>query len=137
MKRKLLACLIAVALLTGCSGLSAVSGLLPTGKGVEATAQVGGENIKQGVGVSGKVDQSTKADTTVKDSKVESLDTSSGKKVSASSISAETIKADKIEIRNSDGGSAWSMAAAFFIAGIIAGAGVVTIYATRRKDKGA
>lgn len=119
MKRKLLAFLVAVALLTGCSGLSAVSGLLPNGKGVEATAQVGGENIKQGVGVSGKVDQSTKADTTVKDSKVESLDTSSGKKTSASSITADTIKADKIEIRNQEGGD---------FAGWIALAGVVGLF---------
>lgn len=131
MNKTIIACVMAMAL-TGCSGLSAVSGLLPTGKGVEATAQVGGENVKQGVGVAGKVDQSAKAETTVKDSKVDNLDTSSGKKVSASSISAESIKADRIEIRNSDG-SSFGMAAGFFIVGLITGSAFVTFIVTRRK----
>lgn len=131
MNKTIIACVMAMAL-TGCSGLSAVSGLLPTGKGVEATAQVGGENVKQGVGVAGKVDQSAKAETTVKDSKVDNLDTSSGKKVSASSISAESIKADRIEIRNNDG-SSFGMAAGFFIVGLITGSAFVTLIVTRRK----
>lgn len=131
MNKTIIACVMAMAL-TGCSGLSAVSGLLPTGKGVEATAQVGGENVKQGVGVAGKVDQSAKAETTVKDSRVDNLDTSSGKKVSASSISAESIKADRIEIRNNDG-SSFGMAAGFFIVGLITGSAFVTFIVTRRK----
>lgn len=123
MNKTIIACVMAMSL-TGCSGLSTVSSLLPTGKGVEATAQVGGENVKQGVGVAGKVDQSAKAETTVKDSKVDNLDTSSGKKVSASSISAESIKADRIEIRNNDGFSisAVIVSIGMFIFGLVAGA---------------
>lgn len=89
--------------LTGCSALSSIGSALPVGKGVEATAQVGAENVKQGVGVNNKTDTSSKQDTSIKDSKVDSVDTSSKKKVNTSSISAETITADRIEIRSDDG----------------------------------
>ncbi|QXG07638.1 putative spanin [Erwinia phage Snitter] len=93
--------LIAAIALTGCSGgLGSLAGLV--GSKPEVTAQVGAENVKQGVGLSSKVDASSEVKNDLKNSKVESLDTSNGKKVSASSISAGTITADRIEIRNND-----------------------------------
>lgn len=104
---RLIIAFIAALALTGCasSPLDLVSGLV--GSKPDMSAQVGAENTKQGVGLSNKVDASNEVKNELKNSKVDSLDTSSGKKVSASSISADVIKADKIEIRNSDGISAW------------------------------
>lgn len=136
MNKSILACCVAMALaLSGCSATSALTGLI--GSKPDVTAQAGAENVKQTVGVNGKVDSSSKAETTVKDSNVGKVDSSNGKKTSASSITAETIKADKIEIRNSDGDS-FGIAAAFFIAGLITGGGVITLIATRRRNnKGA
>lgn len=84
--------------LTGCSATSALTGLI--GSKPEISAQAGAENVKQTVGVTGKVDKSNDNDTTIKDSKVGKVDTSNGKSVSTSSIKADTIIADKIEIRN-------------------------------------
>jgi uncharacterized membrane protein len=95
--------------LTGCSATSALTGLI--GSKPEISAQAGAENVKQTVGVTGKVDKSNDNDTTIKDSKVGKVDTSNGKSVSTSSIKAETIIADKIEISNDDKGN--------LIAGII------------------
>lgn len=115
---------------SGCSATSALTGLI--GSKPEVSAQVGAENTKQGVGVSGKVDQSS----TVKDSTVGKVDSSNGKKTSASSITADRITAEKIEIRN----DAYSleMAAGMFSLGLIVGSAIVCIYATRRKkEKGA
>lgn len=86
--------------LTGCSATSALTGLI--GSKPEISAQAGAENVKQTVGVTGKVDKSNDNDTTIKDSKVGKVDTSNGKSVSTSSIKADTIIADKIEIRNDD-----------------------------------
>lgn len=86
--------------LSGCSATSALTGLI--GSKPEVTAQAGSENVKQTVGVTGKVDKSNDNDTTIKDSKVGKVDTSNGKSVSTSSIKADTIIADKIEIRNDD-----------------------------------
>lgn len=84
--------------LTGCSATSALTGLI--GSKPEIIAQAGAENVKQTVGVTGKVDKSNDNDTTIKDSKVGKVDTSNGKSVSTSSIKADTIIADKIEIMN-------------------------------------
>lgn len=92
----------AVIMLSGCSATSALTGLI--GSKPEISAQAGAENVKQTVGVTGKVDKSNDNDTTIKDSKVGKVDTSNGKSVSTSSIKADTIIADKIEIRNEEGG---------------------------------
>jgi|SRR5699024_3887846 len=94
--QKILLC--SVIMLTGCSATSAMTGLI--GSKPEISAQAGAENVKQTVGVTGKVDKSNDNDTTIKDSKVGKVDTSNGKSVSTSSIKADTIIADKIEIRN-------------------------------------
>ena len=88
----------ALFVLSGCSATSALTGLI--GSKPEISAQAGVENVKQTVGVTGKVDKSNDNDTTIKDSKVGKVDTSNGKSVSTSSIKADTIIADKIEIRN-------------------------------------
>lgn len=87
---------LVVVSLSGCS-LSPLDAL--SGK-PEVTAQVGAENVKQTVGVTAKQDTSSKQETTIKESKVDKVDTSNKKRVSASSIQAETITADKIEISN-------------------------------------
>ena len=96
--QKMLLC--SVIMLSGCSATSALTGLI--GSKPEISAQAGAENVKQTVGVTGKVDKSNDNDTTIKDSKVGKVDTSNGKSVSTSSIKADTIIADKIEIRNDD-----------------------------------
>ena len=93
----------AVIMLSGCSATSALTGLI--GSKPEISAQAGAENVKQTVGVTGKVDKSNDNDTTIKDSKVGKVDTSNGKSVSTSSIKADTIIADKIEIRNDSKGN--------------------------------
>ena len=105
--QKMLLC--SVIMLSGCSATSALTGLI--GSKPEISAQAGAENVKQTVGVTGKVDKSNDNDTTIKDSKVGRVDASNGKSVSTSSIKADTIIADKIEIRNDDKGN--------LIAGII------------------
>lgn len=118
----------------GCSATSALTGLI--GSKPEISAQAGAENTKQTVGINGKVDQSSDVETTIKDSTVGKVDTSNGKKTSASSITADTIKADKIEIRNQEGGD---------VAGWIALSGVVGLFILlgaaalrkRRYEKGA
>lgn len=95
---KWIAALVMCMALSGCSATSALTGLI--GSKPEISAQAGAENVKQTVGVTGKVDKSNDNDTTIKDSKVGKVDTSNGKSVSTSSIKADTIIADKIEIRN-------------------------------------
>lgn len=125
---------LAITVLTGCSTAGALTGLI--GSKPEVTAQAGAENTKQTLGINGKVDQSSEVETTIKDSKVGKVDSSNGKKTSASSITAESIKADKIEIRNSE--SSWESAIAFFVVGVMSGSSVVAVIATRRrKSKGA
>lgn len=99
--QKMLLC--SVIMLSGCSATSALTGLI--GGKPEISAQAGAENVKQTVGVTGKVDKSNDNDTTIKDSKVGKVDTSNGKSVSTSSIKADTIIADKIEIRNDSKGN--------------------------------
>lgn len=93
----------ALFVLSGCSATSALTGLI--GSKPEISAQAGAENVKQTVGVTGRVDKSNDNDTTIKDSKVGKVDTSNGKSVSTSSIKADTIIADKIEIRNDTKGN--------------------------------
>ena len=103
----------ALFVLSGCSATSALTGLI--GSKPEISAQAGAENVKQTVGVTGKVDKSSDNDTTIKDSKVGKVDTSNGKSVSTSSIKADTIIADKIEIRNDSKGNLIAGLAFLFI----------------------
>ncbi|ATW61784.1 Rz-like spanin [Escherichia phage DTL] len=86
--------------LSGCSATSALTGLI--GSKPEISAQAGAENNKVGVGLTNKVDSSNSSEATVKDSKVGSLDSSSGKKTADNSIKASTITAEKIEITNNE-----------------------------------
>lgn len=97
MMRKLLVALAVVAL-SGCSAASVLTGLASDAPDV--TAQVGSENVKQTVGVTAKQDTSSKQETSVKDSTVKRLDSSSKKKVAASTIQAETITAESIQVVN-------------------------------------
>ena len=131
MKRLALAVLVAASL-SGCSASSALSGLV--GSKPEITAQAGAENVKQTVGVTAKNDESSKQESTIKDSQVGKVDSSNKKKVSTSSIQAETITADKIEIRNSDSDLyvMFFALACLFVAGFAAG-----VFWKGRKNKGA
>lgn len=131
MKRLALAVLFAASL-SGCSASSALSGLV--GSKPEITAQAGAENVKQTVGVTAKNDESSKQESTIKDSQVGKVDSSNKKKVSTSSIQADTITADKIEIRNSESDLyvMFFALACFFVAGFAAG-----VVWKGRKNKGA
>lgn len=91
---------VVIAALSGCSATSALTGLV--GSKPEITAQAGAENTKQMLGVNAKQDASTNQETSVKDSHVGAMDTSSKKHVSTSSIKADNITAERIEIRNND-----------------------------------
>lgn len=115
--------------LSGCSATSALTGLI--GSKPEISAQAGAENVKQTVGVTGKVDKSNDNDTTIKDSKVGKVDTSNGKSVSTSSIKADTIIADKIEIRNDDSKGNLITGRVFLFIGIVMIA--LSIWLERRK----
>ncbi len=97
---KWIAALVVCVALSGCSATDALTGLI--GSKPEVTAQAGAENNKVGVGLTNKVDSSSSSEATVKDSKVGSLDSSSGKKTADNSIKASTITAEKIEITNND-----------------------------------
>ena len=97
---KWIAALVICVALSGCSATSALTGLI--GSKPEISAQAGAENNKVGVGLTNKVDYSNSSEATVKDSKVGSLDSSSGKKTADNSIKASTITAEKIEITNND-----------------------------------
>ena len=99
MLKRIAALLVCVAL-SGCSATSALTGLI--GSKPEISAQAGAENNKVGVGLTNKVDSSNSSEATVKDSKVGSLDSSSGKKTADNSIKASTITAEKIEITNNE-----------------------------------
>lgn len=96
--RKLVAGLMLVATLTGCSATSALTGLV--GSKPEVSAQVGAENTKQMLGLNNKVDSSTTNKTDVQDSNVGTLDTSSKKQVQT--ISTGTIQADRLQVVNND-----------------------------------
>ena len=97
---KRIAALVMCVALSGCSATSALTGLI--GSKPEISAQAGAENNKVGVGLTNKVDSSNYSEATVKDSKVGSLDSSSGKKTADNSIKASTITAEKIEITNNE-----------------------------------
>ena len=97
---KWIAALVMCVALSGCSATDALTGLI--GSKPEVTAQAGAENNKIGVGLTNKVDSSISSEATVKDSKVGSLDSSSGKKTADNSIKASTITAEKIEITNNE-----------------------------------
>lgn len=94
------AALVMCVALSGCSATSALTGLI--GSKPEISSQAGAENNKVGVGLTNKVDSSNSSEATVKDSKVGSLDSSSGKKTADNSIKASTITAEKIEITNNE-----------------------------------
>lgn len=96
--RKLVAGLLLVATLTGCSATSALTGLV--GSKPEVSAQVGAENTKQTLGLNNKVDSSTTNKTDVQDSNVGTLDTSSKKQVQT--ISTGTIQAERLQVVNND-----------------------------------
>lgn len=95
---KLVAGLLLVVTLTGCSATSALTGLV--GSKPEVSAQVGAENTKQMLGLSNKVDSSTTNKTDVQDSNVGTLDTSSKKQVQT--ISTGTIQAERLQVVNND-----------------------------------
>lgn len=97
---KWIAALVVCVALSGCSATDALTGLI--GSKPEVTAQVGAANNKVGVGASVSSDSSNSSEATVKDSKVGSLDSSSGKKTADNSIKASTITAEKIEITNNE-----------------------------------
>lgn len=96
--RKLVAGLLLVVTLTGCSATSALTGLV--GSNPEVSAQVGAENTKQMLGLNNKVDSSTTNKTDVQDSNVGTLDTSSKKQVQT--ISTGTIQAERLQVVNND-----------------------------------
>ena len=121
--------ILMVLVLSGCSATSALTGLI--GSKPEISAQAGAENVKQTVGVTGKVDKSNDNDTKIKDSKVGKVDTSNGKSVSTSSIKADTIIADKIEIRNDDSKGNLIAGLVFLFIGIVMIA--LSIWLERRK----
>lgn len=85
-------------MLSGCSGLSALTGLDKP----DLTVQAGAENVKQTVGVTAKQDTSSKQETTIKESKVDKVDTSSKKQVKSSTIQAQEIKAEHITVNGGD-----------------------------------
>lgn len=93
--RKLSIIAIAV-ILSGCSSVTPLTGLI--GSKPEITAQAGAENVKQTVGVTAKQDTSTKQETTIKESAVDKVDTSSKKDFTTSTIQANAINADKIQV---------------------------------------
>lgn len=96
--RKLIAGLLLVVTLTGCSATSALTGLV--GSKPEVSAQVGAENTKQMLGLNNKVDSSTTNKTDLQDSNVGTLDTSSKKQVQT--ISTGTIQAERLQVVNND-----------------------------------
>lgn len=99
--RKLSIIAIAV-ILSGCSSVTPLTGLI--GSKPEITAQAGSENVKQTVGLTAKQDNSSKQDTTIKESKVDTVDTSNKKEIKTSTIQANTIKADKIQVVQGNNG---------------------------------
>lgn len=113
---KLVAGLLLVVTLTGCSATSALTGLV--GSKPEVSAQVGAENTKQMLGLNNKVDSSTTNKTDVQDSNVGTLDTSSKKQVQT--ISTGTIQAERLQVVNNDSYS-------LILAGL-AGAGIPLVF---------
>lgn len=129
--KRLICIAFASILLLGCASnpldiVSAVTGSKP-----DMTAQVGATNTKQAVGLTANTDASNESEATVKDSTVGSLDSSSGKKLSATSISAGIIKADTIQITNASNESGWQWLA-FGVSFLIV-AGLIIHWLIKRK----
>lgn len=116
--KRLIALPIALMMLAGCasSPLDIVSGVI--GSKPDMTAQVGATNTKQGVGLTASNDASNSAESTIKDSTVGKVDSSSGKKMNASSITADIIRADTIQITNAEPDSGWKWVV-FGVAGLM------------------
>lgn len=95
MKSVLALVLASSMMLSGCSAMSAVSGLL--GGTPDITAQAGATNNKTGLGVTSSADSSSSAESTIKDSTVGTVDSSSAKKTTDSSIKAETVSSEKVD----------------------------------------
>lgn len=112
-------CLAAI-MLSGCSGLNPLNGLASK---PEVTAQVGAENTKQTIGLTAKQDESTKQETTIKESKVDRVDTSSRKQIKTATIQANEIKADTFQVvQGGDTLEQYSMLFAllcFYVAGLL------------------
>lgn len=117
-----------VALLSGCSALSLLDSFSDK---PDITAQVGKENVKQAVGLTAKQDASIKQETAIKESKVDKVDSSSKKKVSAATITASEIKAEKIEVHN----GADDLPGILWGAGCMYLAGVLSALIFRRNKK--
>ncbi|AHY83203.1 hypothetical protein [Escherichia phage e4/1c] len=120
--------IIAITLLTGCSVMSAISDLLPSKDGIEATAQVGESNQKTGVGLSSQIDKSSSVESDMRNSTNRDVDSSSQKKTAATGLSAGTITAEKIEIHSTENSGVDSL-----VWGILAGlvSGLLTYFALR------
>lgn len=101
-KPKMLFAITIALTLSGCSSFTPLTGLI--GSKPEITAQAGAENVKQTVGVTAKQDTSTKQETTIKESAVDKVDSSSKKDFTTSTIQANTIKADKIQVVQGNNG---------------------------------
>lgn len=99
--RVLVAGLILATALTGCSATSALTGLM--GSKPDLSVQAGAENTKQTVGLNSKSDSSTDIETTIRDSNVGALDTSTKKQ--SSSVTTGTINTERVQIVNNDGTS--------------------------------
>lgn len=128
--RKLSIIAIAV-ILSGCSSVTPLTGLI--GSKPEITAQAGSENVKQTVGVTAKQDTSTKQETTIKESAVDKVDTSSKKDFTTSTIQANTIKADKIQVVQ--GGQRKWYDPIIYCAAIFSGLLLMTYFSYRKGNK--
>lgn len=104
MKAKVAGLILATALtgcLSGCSATSALTGFI--GSKPDLSVQAGAENTKQTVGLNGKSDSSTDNETSIKDSNVGTLDTSTKKQ--SSSVTTGTINTERVQVVNNDGTS--------------------------------
>lgn len=127
---------LSVVLLSGCaSSVPILSDLV--GSKPDMTAQVGAENVKQAVGVTNKMDTSSKQETTFKESVVGKVDTSNKKAVTTSSIHANQITAERIEIRNDGSGSVIPWLIGAIGVALLIPSCVEVYWRRRRKNKGA
>lgn len=122
--------LIACLMLAGCSASSALSGLV--GSKPEISAQAGGENVKQTVGITAKKEDNANTETKIEKSNVGKVDSSTKK---TETIKAGTIQADKIEVNN--GGSDYLL---FLLVGLACGFAIFYVAQSlwnHRNNKGA
>lgn len=88
MKRLLVSAVLALSL-SGCAATSALNAVSAvTGGKPDVTAQVGEENVKQGLGVNSKVEETT----TIKDVQGSVNSSKQGQQVQAGNVQAETVK---------------------------------------------